>query len=113
VAQQLSTLTFQGLGNLPPDTYRRRLDELAQRQETLEARNRKRSTEFRQQLAPITVAAVRQAMPSSAVLVEWFRYRPFDPKANDETKWGKPRYLTYILTRRRTGRDGYGRSGGG
>src|SRR4030095_8828630 len=50
-----------------------------------------------QQLAPITLAAVRQAIPSSAVLVDWFRYRPFDPKAQDETKWGQPRYLTYIL----------------
>ena len=98
VAQQWSTLTFQGVGNLPPDTYRRRLDDLAQQQETLEAELATRSTEFRQQLAPITLAAVRQAIPSNAVLVEWFRYRPFDPKANHETSWGQPRYLAYVLT---------------
>jgi CHAT domain-containing protein len=97
VAQQLSTLTFQDLGNLPPDTYRRRLDDLAQQHETLEAELATRSAEFRQQLAPISVAAVRQAIPAHAVLVDWFRYRPLEFKAQGETLWGKPRYLTYIL----------------
>ncbi len=35
VAQQLSTLTFQGPGNLPPEAYRKRLDELPSEQETI------------------------------------------------------------------------------
>jgi hypothetical protein len=64
----------------------------------LEAELATRSAEFRQQLTPITLAAVRQAMPSRTVVVEWFRYRPFAPKANDGTTWGQPRYLAYILT---------------
>ncbi len=98
VAQQWSTLNSQGHDKLPLETYRRRLDDLVRQQETLEAELAKRSAEFRQQLVPITLAAVRQAIPPSAVLVERFRYRPFDPKAKDETKWDKPRYLTYVLT---------------
>ncbi len=35
VAQQLSTLTFQGPGNRPPEVYRKRLEELTQQQETI------------------------------------------------------------------------------
>ncbi len=100
VAQQLSTLTFQGPGNRPPEAYRKRLEELTQQQERLEAELSNRSAEFRQQVAPITLAGVQQAIPRDAVLVEWFRYEPFDPKAKDEkAKWGKPRYVAYVLKR--------------
>jgi hypothetical protein len=32
--------------------------------------------------------------------MEWFRFRPFDPKAKDEkTRWGAPRYVAYVLRR--------------
>jgi len=34
------------------------------------------------------------------VLLEWFRYEPFDPKGKDrKTSWGKPRYVVYVLKR--------------
>src|SRR5262249_14898941 len=100
VAQQLSTLTFQGPGNKPPDVYRKRLEELTQQQEQLETELSNRSAEFRQQVAPITLAGVQQAIPRDAVLVEWFPYRPFDPKGKDEKAWwGKPRYVAYVLKR--------------
>jgi CHAT domain-containing protein len=98
VAQQHSTLIYRGPGNLPVDVYRVRLGELAAKQEELEAELSKRSVEFRQQVASITVAEVQAALPTDAVLVEWFRYQPFDPKARDQkTKWGKPRYVAYVL----------------
>ena len=98
IAQERSTLTHQGPGKLQPDAYRQRLNELAAEQERLESKLATRSAEFRQQVAPITLAAVQSALPHDAILVEWFRYQPFDPKARDEnTKSDKPRYVAYVL----------------
>ena len=100
VAQQFSTLTFRGPGNLSPEAYRQRLDALAREQERLEGELSTRSAAFRQAVTPITLEGVRQALPADAVLVEWFRYEPFDPKAKDEKRrWGAPRYVAYVLKR--------------
>ncbi|MCB1933817.1 MAG: tetratricopeptide repeat protein, partial [Candidatus Accumulibacter sp.] len=99
VAQQFSTLTFRGLGNLPVDAYRQRLQALAQQQEQLEAEFSKRSAAFRQAVTPVTLEGVRQALPADAVLVEWFRYKPFNSKAKGSARWGVPRYVAYVLKR--------------
>ena len=99
VAQQLSTLTFQGPGNRPPEVYRKRLEELTQQQERLETELSNRRAEFRQQVAPITIAGVQQAIPRDAVLVEWLRYEPFLKGKDEKAKWGKPRYMAYVLKR--------------
>ena len=98
VSQQLSTLTMQGPDNLPFDVYRQRLGDLAARQEKVEMKLSTRSAEFRQQTVPVTLTAVQQAISPESILIEWFRYRPFDPKAKDEkTKWGEARYVAYVL----------------
>jgi CHAT domain-containing protein len=55
---------------------------------------------FRQAVALVTLEGVRQGLPADAVLIEWFRYQPFDPKAkNEKTMWGAPRYVAYVLRR--------------
>ena len=115
VAQQLSTLTFQGPGNLSPEAYRKRLDELAQQQETLEAELSNRSAEFRQQVTPITLDGVRQA--DSPPMPCWWNgsaTEPFDPKAKgQEGEVGQaPLRCLCAQARRRTGRNRYRRSGG-
>ncbi|MDR4469258.1 MAG: tetratricopeptide repeat protein [Nitrospira sp.] len=98
VAQQRSTLTYQGIGNLKPEVYHQRLQELVARQEQLETDLSTRSAEFRQQRAPTTLSAVQAAIPNGTVLIEWYRYHPFDPKAqNIQSRWGKPRYIAYLL----------------
>jgi len=84
VAQQLSTLTFRGPGNLSAQAYRDRLDTLAGEQERLEGKLSARSAAFRQAVVPVTLDGVRQALPADAVLIEWFRYQPFDPRAKGE-----------------------------
>ena len=47
---------------------------------------------------------MRQALPTDAVLVEWFRYLPFDPKAKElqiyvdgELSAKKPRLVSSIF----------------
>jgi CHAT domain-containing protein/tetratricopeptide (TPR) repeat protein len=98
VAQQSSTLLYQGPGSLSPEMYRQRIDELAAKQTQLEAELSTRSAAFRQEVAPITLAAVQAAIPKHAALVEWFRFMPFDPHVKDQkTQWGKPRYVAYVL----------------
>jgi len=98
LAQQQSTLTHQSHGNLRPEAYRRRLQELSSEQDRLETELSKRSAEFRQQVAPVTLATIQTVIPKDAVLVEWYRYEPFDPKAKDEqSRWGKSRYVAYVL----------------
>jgi CHAT domain-containing protein/Tfp pilus assembly protein PilF len=98
VAQQLSALTYQGIGNLSPEVYRQRLRELDAQQEQLETELSTRGAIFRQQVAPITLPAVQTAIPKDTALVEWFRYQPFDPKAKDQkAQWGHPRYVAYVL----------------
>jgi CHAT domain-containing protein/Tfp pilus assembly protein PilF len=100
VAQELSTLTFGGLKNLSPEAYRERLRELAREQDKLEAELSTRSAALRQAVTPITLEGVRHAFPENAVLVEWFRYQSFNPKAKESTRWGAPRYVAYVLRRR-------------
>jgi CHAT domain-containing protein len=100
VAQQFSTLTFRGPGNLSSQAYRERLDTLAREQERLEGDLSARSAAFRQAVTPVTLEGVRQGLPADVAQVEWFRYQPFDPKAKDEkTRWGAPRYVAYVLRR--------------
>jgi len=100
VAEQLSTLTFRGPGGLSSQAYRERLDTLAREQDRLEGELSARSATFRQAVAPVTLENVRQALPADAALVEWFRYRPFEPRARDEkTRWGALHYVAYVLRR--------------
>ena len=100
VAEQLSNLTYQGLGNLSSDAYRQRLRELAVKQEQLETELTTRSADVRGQVAPLTFAAIQLTIPPDAALVEWFRFHPLDPKANDQNgQWRAPRYVAYVLSR--------------
>lgn len=98
ITRQLSTLTYQGLGRLSADAYRTRLADLTAQQEQLEGELSKRSAAFRQQASPITPEAVRSVLPPRTALIEWFRYRPFNPRGKDEkTKWNQPHYVAYVL----------------
>jgi len=97
VAQEFSSLTFGGPGKLSSDAYRQRLNELAQQQEKVGAELSTRSAALRQAVTTITLEGVRQTLPADAVLLEWFRYLSFDPKAKWSARWGAPRYVAYVL----------------
>jgi CHAT domain-containing protein len=99
VAQQVSTLTFRGPGNLSTQAYRERLDTLAREQERLEGELSARSAVFRQAVTPVTLEGVRHGLPADAVLIEWFYYHPFDPAKDEKTRWDAPRYVAYVLRR--------------
>ena len=100
VAQQLSNLTHRGTRNLQSEVSLRRRKELSLQQEQLETELAKWGAGFREEVAPVSLAAVQTAVPKDAVLVEWYRYQPFDPKTKDRlSRWGPPRYAAYVLKR--------------
>ncbi|NOU09180.1 MAG: CHAT domain-containing protein [Nitrospira sp.] len=98
VTQDLSTLTFRGLGKLSPQAYRERLDLLARDEERLQTELSSRSAVLRQAIMAITLQSVRAALPCGATLVEYFCYRPRDATAVSD-RWGVPRYVAYVLKR--------------
>jgi CHAT domain-containing protein/tetratricopeptide (TPR) repeat protein len=99
VAGQLSSLTYGQGGNLPAEQHRARLTQLSARQEQLEAELASRSRVFSRALTPVTLANIKRAIPADAVLVEWFRYSPLDPKKSGKARRGSPRYVAYVLKR--------------
>jgi CHAT domain-containing protein/Tfp pilus assembly protein PilF len=98
----LARLVLQGADGGSPaersEEEKRLKDELDQ----LEAKVSERSAEFRTQAQPVTLKAVREAIPGDAALVEFVVYRPYDVlAANRKSRFGAPRYVAYVL--RRTG----------
>jgi CHAT domain-containing protein len=94
--KQLATLALNGPGRLPAADYRTRLAALETERETLETAISERSAAFRAQAQPVTLAAVKTAIPADAALVEFAIYRPFDPKAD---AYNDARYVAYVLRR--------------
>ena len=95
---QYATLLFRGPEKIPPEQYRALLGQVQGTAAALEGELSQRSAEFRQQVAPVAVEQVQRAIPQDAVLVEWFRYAPFNPEAKEkQPHWGLPRYIAYVL----------------
>ena len=68
--------------------------------ERLEAEVSARSAEFRTlEARPVSLDAVRAAIPAGAALVEMALYRPYEPKATGKSRFGAPRYVAYVLTK--------------
>jgi CHAT domain-containing protein/Tfp pilus assembly protein PilF len=98
----LARLVLQGADAGSPAERREEEKRLKNELDLLEAKVSERSAEFRTQAQPVTLKAVREAIPADAALVEFVVYRPYDVMAaNRKSKFGAPRYVAYIL--RRTG----------
>src|SRR5581483_4468382 len=66
----------------------------------LEAEIGRRSAEFRARSMPVTIAAIQQAIPDDAALIEFAEYHPINTKAATEaTKPLEPHYIAYVLRR--------------
>jgi CHAT domain-containing protein/Tfp pilus assembly protein PilF len=95
---QLARLVLGGTQNMPPEQYRNQKKKLEDQAERYEADISRRSSEFRAQSLPITLAAVQAAIPADAALIEFATYRPFNAKATrDDEAYGQPRYVAYVL----------------
>src|SRR6185295_2512993 len=66
--------------------------------DSLETAISEHSGEFRAQVQPVTLAAVKAAIPPDAALVELAVYRPYDPKIfGDSDAYAAPRYVAYVI----------------
>ena len=97
---QYATLLFRGAEQLPSETLPRLLGQVKGKAAALEGELSQRSAEFHRQVETVTVEQVQRAIPKGAVLVEWFRYKPFNPEAKDQQpRWSQPQYIAYVLKR--------------
>ncbi|WP_375480576.1 CHAT domain-containing protein, partial [uncultured Nostoc sp.] len=94
---QLAHLFYNRLEKLPLEQYRTQVAQLETQTKQLEDQLSRRSQEFRTQSQPITIETVQKLIPTDAALVEIVRYRPVNPKAAHEDRFGKPRYAVYLL----------------
>jgi CHAT domain-containing protein/Tfp pilus assembly protein PilF len=96
----LARLVLQGGDGGSPAERREEEKRLKDELDVLEAKVSERSAEFRTQAQPVTLKAVREAIPADAALVEFVVYRPYDVSAaNRKSRFGASRYVAYVLKR--------------
>jgi CHAT domain-containing protein/Tfp pilus assembly protein PilF len=97
---QIARMVLSGPQRMSSERHQARIKELEDQAEKDAANISRRSDEFRALFAPVTLEAVRAAIPLDSALIEFASYRPFNAKAvmNDET-YGQARYVAYILRR--------------
>jgi CHAT domain-containing protein/Tfp pilus assembly protein PilF len=91
---QLAALTLKGPDSANPGNYRTRVEDLTIKVDELEGKLSSRSTVFRSQTKPITLAAVQAALPADSVLIEFALFTPLGLQTG---KGKPPRYLAYLL----------------
>jgi CHAT domain-containing protein/uncharacterized protein HemY len=97
---QIASLVLGEPQRITVDQYFERIGRLEAQAEELEVDIGRRSSEFRAQSLPVTLAAVQSAIPADSVLVEFASYRPFDAHAKtDDMAYGEPHYAVYVLRR--------------
>jgi CHAT domain-containing protein/Tfp pilus assembly protein PilF len=78
--------------------YNKKIKGLEEQRETLEEEISRRSAGLYQPSRPVTLDAIRKALPENAALVEFAIYHPSDPKATVETETSaEPRYVVYVI----------------
>jgi CHAT domain-containing protein/Tfp pilus assembly protein PilF len=96
---QIARLVLSGPQELTAEQHEARIKELEAQANKDEADISRRSDEFRAQFAPVTLEAVRAAIPADSALIEFATYRPFDAKFTKVDKtYGQPRYVAYVLS---------------
>lgn len=99
-SSQLSRLLSAGPQKMSNYQYQSLIVMLKDRIGKIEAEIGSRSAEFHALSQPITIEAVRAAIPSDAALIEFAIYRPLNVKVTSNDKiYGEPRYVAYILRR--------------
>jgi CHAT domain-containing protein/Tfp pilus assembly protein PilF len=100
---QLATLVVNGPQRTPAAEYQQRIKTLAEKREALEIDVSRRSSGYYEpSSAAATLAAVREAIPADAALVEFAVYRPFDPRSTPAARSadkGGARYAAFVIHR--------------
>src|SRR5688572_7772364 len=95
---QIARLVLGGPQRLSAEGRQDRIKELEEQAEKDEAEISRGSDELRAQFLPVTLKAVRAAIPPDSALIEFASYRPFDARATKGSEtYGQPRYVAYVL----------------
>jgi CHAT domain-containing protein len=99
VAQsRLANLALSNITRLSPAERRALVTQLDTQIDELQNDISRRSEEFRARTQPVTLDAVRRAIPAGAALVEIFTYSQSNTKATPtEGNLGTERYIAYVL----------------
>jgi CHAT domain-containing protein len=97
--RRLAQLALDGAGGT--DAKRQQtLAALEAETERLESSLSAHSAEYRTQAQSVTLAAVQDALPPDAALIEYAVFRPFHPDAPQRTaEYDPPRYAAYVIRR--------------
>ncbi|NER93637.1 MAG: tetratricopeptide repeat protein [Symploca sp. SIO1B1] len=93
--RQLANLIYNRPEKLQLKQYKNRVASLEEKVGELEGKLSKRSKDFLQKFQTPSINSIQEILPADNVLVEFAKYRPYNPKANGS---GKPHYAAYILT---------------
>ena len=95
---QLANLQLSNDTRLAPAERRAHAAELETEIEKLQQDIGRRSPEYRARTLPVTLDAVRAAIPADGALVEIFVYKPYNAKAKSIYEYyGEARYVAYVL----------------
>ncbi|MGC2401937.1 MAG: CHAT domain-containing tetratricopeptide repeat protein, partial [Acidobacteriaceae bacterium] len=94
----LAKAALHGPGQTSPEAYQATLEKLEQRKEELETGISRRSAGYYQKTDPVTLSAVRKAIPADSVLIEFAVYRTYDFRRFDSDQDDQPlRYVAYVI----------------
>lgn len=100
VTSKLANLVLNGPGRASLADHLQLIKNLTDQRDTLENEIGKRSAGYYQSSTPVSLAAVKAALPADAALVEFAVYQPYDPTQplESDTEYGEPRYVAYVIT---------------
>ena len=99
---QLASLVLNGPRQISPAEHQRQITALTEQRDALENDVNRRSAGYFEPGDAVTLAAIKNAIPADAALVEFDIYRPYDPKTAVEStnSFGEPRYVAYVIRNR-------------
>jgi CHAT domain-containing protein/Tfp pilus assembly protein PilF len=98
VTAEISRLVLSSPPNAPPEQHQQRIESLKEEREQLEAEISRRSAQFRAASKPVTLEAVRAALPANSALLEFAAYKRFLPEGITEKEcFGESRYVVYVI----------------
>jgi CHAT domain-containing protein/tetratricopeptide (TPR) repeat protein len=102
VTSQLASLVLNGPQRLSIAEHQERIKALTQQRDELENQASRLSSGYYERSQAVTLAAVKEAMPADAALVEFAVYGLFDPKTSWQSnkRFGEPRYIAYVVPSR-------------
>ncbi len=94
---KLSKLVSKGSEPNPSQHLKMR-QELTEQAQRLTTELSHAGAELAEVFHPVDIPSIQAAIPTNAALIEFFLYRPFNPKARPDEQLGPSRYAVYILT---------------